>query len=862
MALPPGTHLGNFKIVAQIGAGGMGEVYRARDERLGRDVAIKVLPPGFAEDGGRLRRFEQEAKALAALNNPNIVTVLEVGSHQGMPYLVMELLEGGTLRSKIDGRPLPVQRVVEVGLALAQGLAAAHEKGILHRDLKPENVFLTRDGRVKILDFGLAKSHTTAAGALPGYLTTETSGPGVDHTEAGIILGTTGYMSPEQVRGESLDGRSDLFALGLVLWEMVTGRGPFHRPTRLETLNAILREELPPLEPGLRVTPALERVLRVCLAKEPSGRFHSAHDLGFALEGLSDSGTGPGPPAGRAIGWRALGLAGAAGAMLVLVLGLVVLGRLPWRSPVLPTFTRVTFDAGWTGAARFTTEGRAILFSRTRMAQAPESFARDLGSFEARPIGPHGCVILAVSPKGEVALNLRVQEGDGFVPRGTLGTTYQAGTLTPKEQVADVTYADFGPDGQLAVVRRAGGKCRLEYPPGTVLAETTGFFSWPRIAPEGDAIAFFEHPVLYDDLGHLVLLYLASGHRRTLTGDWFSLNGMAWRGRELWFTGAQDASRESYTRALYAATRTGRIRPLLSLPTTITLQDTTRDGRLLLDCSPRRSSILVGTDAQPATQEICFYELTRLMDMSADGAQVVFSEISELKEQGYRVFLWHRESGAATELGQGMVVEPKLSPDGQWVAVVQPKPSAHPVLLPSGQGGPRVLPALGIDQYLSLAWTPGGNLLVAGREAAGPWGIYLQDLAGGTLRRLVQVECGTMRCSPDGERVYCNGPGGPQFLDLSGRQPRMERLPGMESPESVTGWSADSRHLFVVRQSPGPTNIWKLDIRTGKRETWRQLTPEGAVGVIFECYFARDGREWAGRWLNPNSDLYLVEGVR
>ena len=297
MSLPPGTQLGSYRIVAPIGAGGMGEVYRAHDPRLDRDVAVKVLPEGFGEDAARLRRFEHEARALAALNHPNIVTVFEVGSHEGMPYLVMELLEGETLRSTIVGRPVPVQRVVEVGLALAQALAAAHEKGILHRDLKPENVFLTRDGRIKILDFGLAKTHAPAAGALPGSLTTETSGPGMGHTDAGIILGTAGYMSPEQVRGEPLDGRSDLFALGLVLWEMVSGRGPFHRPSRLETLNAILREEPPPLDPGLRVPPGLERILRRCLAKDPAGRFHSAYDLAFTLQTGSGLGSEQ-PPAG------------------------------------------------------------------------------------------------------------------------------------------------------------------------------------------------------------------------------------------------------------------------------------------------------------------------------------------------------------------------------------------------------------------------------------------------------------------------------------------------------------------------------------------------------------------------------------
>ena len=272
MALPLGTQLGSFEITAQIGAGGMGEVYRARDARLGREVAIKVLPEGFAESAERLARFEREARAAGSLNHPNIISVFEVGRHDGMPYLVMELLEGETLRSRIGGRPLPLRRAVEIGQALARGLAAAHEKGILHRDLKPENVFITRDGRVKVLDFGLAKAHAPAPGALPGSLTTDTLEPGLDRTGTGIVLGTAGYMSPEQVRGEPLDGRSDLFALGMVLWEMLTGSAPFHRPTRLETLTAILREDPPALDPALGVPPALERILQGCpLPKSAAG---------------------------------------------------------------------------------------------------------------------------------------------------------------------------------------------------------------------------------------------------------------------------------------------------------------------------------------------------------------------------------------------------------------------------------------------------------------------------------------------------------------------------------------------------------------------------------------------------------------
>ena len=294
MSLPSGTRLGPYEITGQVGAGGMGIVYRAKDTRLGRNVAIKVLPPGFGEDTERLRRFEQEARTVSGLNHPNIITVHDVGSHEGSPYLVMELLEGATLREKLDGSPLPPKRVLELGLELARGLTAAHEQGIVHRDLKPENVFITKDGRVKILDFGLAKLRPGTS-AVPGLASgdhaTEAIGSEGSLTEAGMVLGTVAYMSPEQACGKPLDGRSDIFSLGVILWEMLTGKRPFQRNSTVETLSAILKEDPPELGPELRITPLLERTLHSSLAKNPEMRFHSAHDLTFALQAASDTGS-------------------------------------------------------------------------------------------------------------------------------------------------------------------------------------------------------------------------------------------------------------------------------------------------------------------------------------------------------------------------------------------------------------------------------------------------------------------------------------------------------------------------------------------------------------------------------------------
>src|ERR1035438_4596726 len=282
MSLAAGTKLGPYEIVAPLGVGGMGEVFRAKDTRLGRDVALKILPESFAREPDRLRRFEQEARAVAALNHPNILAVFDIGQHEGAPFLVSELLEGDTLRTALDVGALPQRKTIEYGVQIAHGLAAAHEKGIVHRDLKPENIFITRDGRIKILDFGLAKLAQKAGADLDEVTLTSS------HTAVGMVMGTASYMAPEQVRGEAADPRTDIFAFGAVLYEMLSGVRAFRRDTTAETMTAVLKDDPPELSgAGRLVSPTLERIVRRCLEKSPDQRFQSARDLSFALSAFS-----------------------------------------------------------------------------------------------------------------------------------------------------------------------------------------------------------------------------------------------------------------------------------------------------------------------------------------------------------------------------------------------------------------------------------------------------------------------------------------------------------------------------------------------------------------------------------------------
>src|SRR5271169_2782118 len=331
MPLSAGTRLGPHQVLAPIGAGGMGEVYRARDSRLGREVALKILPATFASDSDRVRRFEQEGRAAAALNHPNIVVIYDAGSEGGVFYVATELLEGETLRERLSNSALPVRKAIDYAVQIARGLAAAHAKGITHRDLKPENLFLTKDGLVKILDFGLAKhAAMKSAGTHPSELATQPI-----ETDPGKVLGTVGYMSPEQVRGQVADARSDLFSLGVVLYEMVSGKRAFTGESGVEVMSAILKQEPPDLDAAL--PPVLDRMIRRCLEKKPEERFESARDLAFALESISGTTTSgtqriAKPP--RRYAWM-IGLA--AGAVLLVAVG-VVLGRRLTPRTLSPSF--------------------------------------------------------------------------------------------------------------------------------------------------------------------------------------------------------------------------------------------------------------------------------------------------------------------------------------------------------------------------------------------------------------------------------------------------------------------------------------------------------------------------------------------
>ncbi|MGO9066460.1 MAG: protein kinase domain-containing protein, partial [Myxococcaceae bacterium] len=472
----------------------MAEVYRAKDTRLGRDVAIKVVSEALGGDGAFLERFDREAKLAGSLAHPNVVALHDVGIHDGKPYFVTELLLGESLRERLAKGPLPVGKALEWAAQMAQGLAAAHERGIVHRDLKPENVFITRDGHVKLLDFGIAKLIETAQAATPHGLMDPTVSPSGSSTGTGMVLGTPGYMSPEQVRGDPIDARTDFFSLGAVLYEMLSARRAFPAGPVVESGYAILHNEPEPLPAS--VPPQVAQVVHRCLEKDPARRFQTARDLAFNLELLRTPTGSTGPTATApgvattASGWQRRWLWPLAALLAALGVGTVMYYRGRASRLPSPSVHSLVARLGRVSAGRFNPDGQ-IIFSAAWDGEPLEVFSQSPGSAEAQSLGLRDTALLAVSAKGELAVVVRplwAPEQTG----GTLALVPGAGG-TPREVAKGILWADWSPTGELAVVRFLNGLMQLEYPLGTVLHESQGFILDPRVSPSGDAVAFSEN---------------------------------------------------------------------------------------------------------------------------------------------------------------------------------------------------------------------------------------------------------------------------------------------------------------------------------------------------------------------------------
>ena len=846
----------------------MGEVYKAKDTRLGRQVAIKVLPAAFAHDADRLTRFEREAKAIATLSHPNILSIFDFGVHDGLAYAVTELLDGETLRERLVRGPLTIRKATECAIQIARGLAAAHDKGIVHRDLKPENIFLLHDGQMKILDFGLART-TADAHAASSFATQGATMASPVLTHPGTVMGTVGYMAPEQVRGQATDARSDLFALGAVLYEMLSGQRAFQRDTAADTMTAILKED-PPEFAGTRtdISPALDRIIRHCLEKNPVERFQSARDVAFALEALSGSATSAAKviaaPGGRSRMRRravvmlgALVVAGAAG---------VFAGRaMAPRSAPPMRFTTKTFEPQTIVNARFMPDGESIVFSSALIGNLVQLFEIRSGTVEARPFGLPRTHLLSVSSKGELAVLTNAKYIAQRLFQGTLARMSIEGS--PRPWMEGVREADWSPDGStLAVVHDTGSSDRLEYPIGKALYETAGYVSDLRVSPDGTRVAFLDHQQRWDDRGWVKVVD-ASGKVTTMAGEFWGEEGLAWSrdGTTLYFAANDRPPTEesrpgdvTYQLRSVRLDSAGKSSSALTSPGDFYIHDMAADGRWLATREEIRLGVGARLAGDTADRDLSWLNQNWAPRLSRDGTRLLFSDGATGGNYGV---VWRKtDDSPIVRLGDGNVID--WSPDERW-ALAQIFTPPQLVLYPMGPGEPVRLERGAIAEYQNVLWFPNGKtLLVTGNEAGKPVRAYRQDISGGEPTPLLQEGVIPAAISPDGHAILAidtKRKWGWYPMAGGAAQPA-PGLSGDDGPLSIVGWSENGRAFFVHTGTDVPARIDRIDVATGKRTLLKQVGPTDVTGLAtFDpLTVSRDGSQYAYRYRKVLSTLFVV----
>ncbi len=875
MPLPSGTHLGRYEILKPLGAGGMGEVYRARDTRLDREVAIKILHESFAQDPSRLARFEREAKAVAALSHPNILALHDAGTEQGTTYAVMELLEGETLRERLAGGAMPLRRAVDTAVQIARGLAAAHAKGLVHRDLKPENVFLVADGQVKILDFGLATSAETASG--------EAAATQTRMTDPGTVLGTVGYMAPEQVRGQMADARTDLFALGAVLYEMLTGARAFQRDTAAETMTAILREDPSDLPAAQTAqAPALDRIVRHCLEKNPTERFQSARDVAFALEALSGS-TGttaakaiasvPDAPARVRSAASRLGLIAAA---VVIVAGLaawaagyVHIGRAAadGASFANVTYQPVTFDEGFVFAARFARDGRTIVYSADWENQPRDIFVTSLDNSGARALGYKDADLLAVAPDGALAILVEntVPTGNPYVRRGTIARASLTGGA-PRKELDRIAFADFAPDGSLMVARtglQSGSGAQLEWPQGRVIVDQPGAFGSaipnPRVSPTGEHVAFF----VCEATGCGITIADKTGKTVAKSrpfSDWW---GLAWApgGREVWFSAVADSSGSQCT--VYALDLQGHERLLFRTPGALTVHDVSAEGRILASFDQLNERIEMRASPTSPSRDLSWKEGGLLRAVSPDGV-VLFGQTGNSGGPHGSVYVRRLADAEPVRLADGDPIA--ISDNGETALVVSHSLPLTLSLVPmSGLAQPL---DIGPIEFVSAAnWLKDGRLMLEFRHTTTePLAVFARPAKGGPIAPLLPPDMllTWSPVAPDGKHIAAADATGQVHVctvPASGLA-TCAPVPGIAAGERIAGWSADSGSLFVYRLYPVPIKIDRVQIATGRRELMATMPTATAAVSGLRRLFVTPGGAVFYSYARDRSSLYTISGVK
>jgi Tol biopolymer transport system component len=797
------------------------------------------------------------------------MAIFDVGSQDGMHFLVSEFLDGQSLREVISAGPIPQRKLIVHALQIAKGLAAAHDKGIIHRDLKPENIFVLHNDHVKILDFGLAKQATPASTDSNSDDNATMTSP--HRTAAGTVLGTAAYMSPEQVRGEPVDHRSDIFSFGAILYEMAAGKRAFKGDSGVEVMHSVLKAEPPDLsESGVQVPLGLQRIIQRCLEKKPEARFQSASDLAFALDSLSSTGS-----AGTSgSGLRALKtdqpaerkppptLFFAAAVIAAALIGALATWFLHNPSSIPPSFTQISSVSQYIRNARFAPDGRTVVYGAIYNAGVTELFSNRTDSAEQHSLGIHA-EVLGVSSTGELAVTVNPNFDPLWTPTGRLARIPLGGG-TPRELLDSVIDADWAPDGSaLAVSRKVGSRWHLEYPAGKVLYETAGYISDLRFSPAGDQIAFIDHAILGDDRGLIDVIDL-KGQRRALTPEFTSAQGLAWspNGKEIWFTGQAT----SEPMVLRAVDLRGRMRTLIPSAVRLHLQDVAKDGTVLLTTEDFRWQTLLA-DTGKAPRDISAFQWQYTNAISRDGGMVLFNAYTIGPDMSYYLFIQRSNESSPVMIGEGAGTG--ISFDSKWVSALDPVHLDQLHIIPTGVGEAPTVHLQGMN-YLASTWMPDGQhlLIVAAAPGHAP-ATYVQSIDTGAVQQIspdgkfvpnrVNVP---VDVSPDGKFCVTTDAENHYWIQPTDGSPARD-LPGILPDERPIEWHNDSAHLFVARQNGTDVEISDVNVATGEHKLFLRYSPTDRTAALAVTYIAitPDGAHYAYVVPHIYSTLFVARGV-
>jgi eukaryotic-like serine/threonine-protein kinase len=867
----PGQSFGAYRILSPLGRGGMGEVYRARDTRLGRDVALKVIREDSAEDADRMGRFEQEARAASSLNHPNIVVIYEIGDAtlpgrtRPLRYLTMELLDGKPLSSILAGEVVSLRRSLDWASQLAEGLARAHESGIVHRDLKPSNILITSDGHVKILDFGVAKLREPSDPA-----TESPTAAAHTLTMPGAVVGTVGYMSPEQARGESATAASDQFSLGCILYEMLTGRRAFARSSVAETLSAILRDEPTPIEElNLNVPAPIRWIVERCLAKSPGDRYVATRDLARDLQGFrehpSEGGTRYRFAAARIERSRHLRRVAVATALVVLGGVATFFLTQALQSRPEPDFRRLTYRQGVVWRALIVPNSDNILYTASWQGMPARTFLTIPTSFGTdRSLESETQLPMAYSGDGSQVLVLLGRSRAAINARGTLAWWPALGGK-PRPILQNAGWADWSESARLlAVVRDTGAERVLDIRRANGALErsvfrTSGGLSYVRFSPDGKSIAFIHHPSRYDDAGEVRIAETRRAASRALTPRFQHCVGLDWNERsgEIWFT----ASRANVTSGLlWKVSPGGRLRPIQSFPDFFTLQDVSASGARCLLVSSAGGVAMFVRRSGGLPKDLTWLGSSLITDISPDGGSLLFED-SGAGETSLGTWMRPVDGGDAVRLGTAALG--RFSPDGRSIIALT-HPLSGPqqlVLIPVGPGTPRQLTSSQASH--STPSFGGPNTILFVRSEAGRSEVWRMAMDGTGVRSLGAEGCDMPSASPSGESFLCRGgetKGALYVFPMNGGKGRkLYELP-QGTPINYARWSGSGEQVFTVTRD---LRLITIEASTGRVLASESLNLGDAVGsdALIGAALSADATIQAYSFDRFSSGLYLADGL-